>query len=59
MTTHAALRGRTWVTRPGVKVDRIASAWFIRRFIDPKPGFRFEDPRAERRKGRRRPHSRS
>jgi hypothetical protein len=38
------LRGRTWVTRPGVKVDRIASAWFIRRFVDPKARFRFEDP---------------
>ena len=25
---------RTWVTRPGVHVDRIATAWFIRRFID-------------------------
>jgi hypothetical protein len=35
------LRGRTWVTRPGVKVDRMASAWFIRRFIDPKARFRF------------------
>jgi hypothetical protein len=29
-------RGRTWVTRPDVHVDRIASAWLIRRFIDPK-----------------------
>ncbi|HEY6138715.1 MAG TPA: chromate resistance protein ChrB domain-containing protein [Thermoanaerobaculia bacterium] len=29
-------RGRTWVTRPGVHVDRMASAWLIRRFIDPK-----------------------
>src|SRR5689334_3898574 len=26
--------GRTWVTREGVHVDRIASAWLIRRFID-------------------------
>ena len=25
------LRGRTWVTRAGVHVDRIASAWLIRR----------------------------
>lgn len=38
------LRGRTWVTRPGVKVDRMASAWFIRRFVDPKARFRFADP---------------
>jgi hypothetical protein len=29
-------RGRTWVTRPGVHVDRMASAWLIRKFIDPK-----------------------
>ena len=50
-TTNSALKGRTWVTRPGVKVDRIASAWFIRRFIDPKARFRFEDPRTPRREG--------
>src|SRR5262252_7398692 len=28
-------RGRTWVTRKGIHVDRICSAWLIRRFIDP------------------------
>jgi hypothetical protein len=28
------VRGRTWVTRKGIHVDRIASAWLIRRFID-------------------------
>jgi hypothetical protein len=38
------LHGRTWVTRRGVGVDRIASAWLIRRFIDPRPRFRFVDP---------------
>lgn len=38
---RAALRGRTWVTRRGVYVDRIASAWLIRRFVDPKARFRF------------------
>jgi hypothetical protein len=32
---------RTWVTRTGIKVDRIASAWLIRRFIDPHARFRF------------------
>jgi len=31
----------TWVTRTGVHVDRIASAWLIRRFIDPAATFRF------------------
>jgi hypothetical protein len=40
------LTGRTWVTRPGVKIDRIATAWFVRRFIDPKAKFRFAAPDA-------------
>jgi len=35
------LRNRTWVTRQGVYVDRIASAWLIRRFIDPDARFKF------------------
>src|SRR5512144_910976 len=35
-----ALRDRTWVTRQGVYVDRIASAWLIRRFIDPQAKFK-------------------
>ena len=34
-------RGTTWVTRAGVKVDRMSSAWLIRRFIDPDARFRF------------------
>jgi hypothetical protein len=34
-------RRRTWVTREGVYVDRIASAWLIRRFIDPEASFKF------------------
>jgi hypothetical protein len=33
--------GRVWVTRKSVKVDRIASAWLIRRFIDSEATFRF------------------
>lgn len=33
--------GRTWVTRRDVHVDRLASAWLIRRFIDPQARFRF------------------
>lgn len=36
-----AFRGRTWVTRRGIHVDRIASAWLIRRFIDPEATFRY------------------
>ena len=37
----AAPRGGTWVTREGVFVDRIASAWLIRRFIDRDATFKF------------------
>jgi hypothetical protein len=33
--------GRTWVTRERVGVDRMASAWLIRRFVDPEATFRF------------------
>jgi hypothetical protein len=35
------LRGKTWVTRTGVFIDRIGSAWLIRRFIDPEARFKF------------------
>lgn len=37
----ASYRGRTWVTRADVFVDRMASAWLIRRFIDPDARFKF------------------
>jgi hypothetical protein len=33
--------GRLWVTRPRPGVDRMSSAWLIRRFIDPKARFAF------------------
>jgi hypothetical protein len=35
------LKGRTWVTRENAFVDRIASAWLIRRFVDREAKFRF------------------
>lgn len=35
------LKNRVWVTRRGVQVDRIASSWLIRRFIDPQARFKF------------------
>jgi hypothetical protein len=35
------LKDQLWVTRQGVQVDRIASAWLIRRFIDPGARFKF------------------
>jgi len=38
------LRGRQWVTRPRPHVDRIASAWLIKRFIDPAATFIFAAP---------------
>src|SRR5438132_5094029 len=34
-------KGRVWVTRPRPGVDRCASAWLIRRFIDRKARFAF------------------
>ena len=37
----AAFKGRTWVTRQGVHIDRIACAWLIRRFIDAEATFKF------------------
>ena len=42
--TREELRSRTWVTRAGVRVDRMASAWLIRRFIDPAATFVFVAP---------------
>jgi hypothetical protein len=41
-------KGRVWVTRQDVHVDRIASAWLIRRFIDRKARFRFVPARGYR-----------
>jgi hypothetical protein len=34
-------RGRIWATRRKLWVDRVASAWLIRRFIDPEATFRW------------------
>jgi hypothetical protein len=39
-----ALKGRRWVTRPRPHVDRIASAWLIKRFVDPGAEFAFATP---------------
>lgn len=45
MTTKGSeisdLKSRIWVTRSGVFVDRIGSAWLIRRFVDPDARFKF------------------
>ena len=39
--TVADYQGRRWVTRQNIHVDRIASAWLIKRFIDKHPRFYF------------------
>jgi hypothetical protein len=36
-----SLKGRIWVTRANVHVDRMASAWLIRRWIDSEAHFKF------------------
>jgi hypothetical protein len=35
----AAFQGRLWATRRHLWVDRVASAWLIRRFVDPEARF--------------------
>ena len=39
------VRGAVWVTRKGVHVDRIASAWLIKRFIDQDAKLKFVPPK--------------
>jgi hypothetical protein len=39
------VRARTWVTRTGIHVDRIGSAWLIRRLIDPEAVFKYVPPK--------------
>jgi hypothetical protein len=46
VATDRVKPGRTWVTRAGVHVDRIASAWLIRRFIDAEARFKFARAKA-------------
>lgn len=41
LARRSAPRGAVWVTRLGVRADRIASAWLIGRFIDPLARFKF------------------
>src|SRR5262249_61451728 len=44
-------RGSTWVTRPRPHIDRIASAWLIKRVCDPEAVFAFADAADAPRKG--------
>ena len=39
--SRSAYQNRKWVTRPRPGVDRVMSAWLIRKFIDPKAHFVF------------------
>jgi hypothetical protein len=41
VTRREDFRGKVWVTRKGIHVDRMASGWLIRRFIDPNAPFKF------------------
>jgi hypothetical protein len=41
VTEKTDFRSRTWVTRKGIHVDRIASSWLIRKFIDPEARFKY------------------
>ena len=47
----AAYRHRRWLTRPRPGIDRMASAWLIRRFIDPHATFAFGVPDPQRNAG--------
>src|SRR5262245_54872822 len=33
-----------WVTRRSIRVNRVATAWLVRRFIDPQASFLFVEP---------------
>lgn len=46
---RAHFQGRRWVTRRNLHIDRLASAWLIRQFIDSRARFYFvaEDERVE------------
>jgi hypothetical protein len=33
-----------WVTRKSIRVNRVATAWLVRRFIDPQAEFIFVEP---------------
>src|SRR5438105_13333648 len=37
----AKYQGRRWMTRRNLHIDRLASAWLIRQFIDKRPRFYF------------------
>lgn len=44
---HTDYQGRTWATRARPWVDRLASAWLIKRYIDPQADFVWLDAPAD------------
>jgi hypothetical protein len=50
--SSATYRGKTWVTRMRPGIDRMASAWFVRKFVDAKARFSFVDSDARVQSGR-------
>ncbi len=44
----ADYRNRVWATRKGIHIDRMGSAWLIKRFIDPDATFKFVPARGYR-----------
>ena len=47
----AKYQGRIWATRKSPWIDRLASAWLIKRFVDRKARFRWIDKPRDRPKG--------
>ncbi|MBI3319126.1 MAG: chromate resistance protein [Candidatus Omnitrophica bacterium] len=41
ISSPTRFKAHTWVTRKDVYIDRMASAWLIRRFLDPRARFKF------------------
>jgi molybdopterin converting factor small subunit len=39
--SRSEFRGKTWATRAHIHIDRLCSAWLIKRFIDPNAKFLF------------------
>ena len=50
-TVLGQFRGQRWVTRRDVGIDRLACAWLIRKFVDPRARFEFVASEASIRHG--------
>jgi hypothetical protein len=44
-------QGKTWITRELPYIDRLASFWLVRRFIDPEASIQFISPREKPKPG--------